>query len=213
MSVYGDCFVDYSPLTEKGDKTNMTYMTNKTNKTYRTNKKGGYESLLVYWLAVDIYDLTSIFCHQYINKNSRTFDQMIQAARSGKQNIVEASLEKSVESNLKLTGVARASYGELLEDFRDFLRQKNLALWEKDDARILAMRKLKPSYRTYKSYRSYKSYMTNPEIFANLMITLCFKQGYLLDRLLKALKEKFIREGGFRENLFKERIKFRQEKW
>jgi four helix bundle suffix protein len=123
---------------------------------------------------------------------------MIQAARLGKQNIVEASLEKSTESNLKLTGVARASYGELLEDFRDFLRQRNLAIWKKNDSRVLAMRKLKPSYRTYKSYRFCKSYMINSEMFANLMITLCFKQGYFLDRLLKALKEKFIREGGFR---------------
>ncbi len=179
--------------------------------TYKINKKGGYESLLVYWLAVDIYDLTLIFCKRYVSRSSRTFDQMIQAARSGKQNIVEASLEKSVESNLKLTGVARASYGELLEDYRDFLRQSNLKTWNKDDSRVLVMRKLKPSYKTYKSYESYKTYMKNPEFFANLMITLCFKQGYLLDKLLQALKEKFIREGGFRENLFKERVNFRKK--
>jgi len=69
--------------------------------TYKTNK-AGYEKLLVYWLAVDIYDLTTIFCERYIKKNTRTFDQMVQAARSGKQNITEGSLAKSVESNLKL---------------------------------------------------------------------------------------------------------------
>ena len=181
-----------------------------TNKSY---KKGGYRSLIVYWLAIEIYDLTLIFCQKYIEKKSRTFDQMIQAARSGKQNIVEASLEKSVESNLKLTGVARASYGELLEDYADFLRQKNLSLWEKNDPRTLKIRKIKTlsfkSNKSYKSYGSYKPYLSHPESFANLMITLCFKQGYLLDRLLKSIEEKFIREGGFRENLFKKRISYK----
>jgi four helix bundle suffix protein len=187
-------------------------MTYKTYKTYFSSAKAGYEKLLVYWLAVDIFDLTVIFCERYIRKNSRTFDQMIQAARSGKQNITEGSLSRSVESNLKLISVARSSYGELLEDFRDFLRQKNLKIWDKNDPRILSMRQLGPSYKTYKTYETYKSYLSHPETFANLMLTLCFKQGYLLDKLLQALKEKFIREGGFRENLFKERINFRNKK-
>jgi four helix bundle suffix protein len=187
-------------------------MTYKTYKTYPSSAKAGYEKLLVYWLAVDISDLTTIFCERYIRKNSRTFDQMIQAARSGKQNITEGSLSRSVESNLKLISVARSSYGELLEDFRDFLRQKNLRIWDKNDPRILSMRQLGPSYKTYKTYETYKSYLSHPKTFANLMLTLCFKQGYLLDKLLQALKEKFIREGGFRENLFKERINFRNKK-
>jgi len=189
-----------------------SYMAYKTYKTYPSSAKTGYEKLLVYWLAVDISDLTTIFCERYIRKNSRTFDQMIQAARSGKQNITEDSLSRSVESNLKLISVARSSYGELLEDFRDFLRQKNLRIWDKNDPRILSMRQLGPSYKTYKTYETYKSYLSYPETFANLMLTLCFKQGYLLDKLLQALKEKFIREGGFRENLFKERINFRNKK-
>src|SRR3989338_6564491 len=102
-----------------------------------TNSKSGYKSLIVYWLATDIYDLTVIFCNRYIDKKSRTTDQMIQAARSGKQNIVEGSLEPSVESNIKLTGVARASYGELLEDYKDYLRQSSLPLWAKDDTQNL----------------------------------------------------------------------------
>jgi four helix bundle suffix protein len=74
------------------------------------------------------------------------------------------------------------------------------------------MRQLGPSYKTYKTYETYKSHLSHPETFANLMLTLCFKQGYLIDKLLRALKEKFIREGGFRENLFKERINFRNKK-
>ncbi|MDO9028378.1 MAG: four helix bundle suffix domain-containing protein [Candidatus Roizmanbacteria bacterium] len=182
-----------------------------------THKKGGYQSLIVYWLAIEIYDLTAIFCQYYIDKKSRTYDQMVQAARSGKQNIVEGSLEPSVESNIKLTGVARASYGELLEDFKDFLRQRKLPIWIKDDPRVLKIRQMRIS--TYKSNKSnesnltYGSYLTNGESFANLMITLCFKEGYLLDRLVQAQQDKFVKEGGFREKLFKKRIDYKNRQF
>lgn len=191
-------------------KTDMTDMDN-------TAKRGGYESLVVYWIAVTIYDLTVIFCETYMsyktNKTyTRTYDQMIQAARSGKQNIVEGSLEKSMEGNIKLTGVARASYGELLEDYRDFLRQRTLKIWDKDDSRVWRIRKTKdlPSM-SYKTNKTYMTYTEKEEDYGNLMITLCFKQGFLLDRLLKSQQEKFIREGGFRENLFRKRIEYRNK--
>lgn len=179
-----------------------------------SNSKGGYQNLIVYWLGVEISDLTVVFCNRFINKLSRTHDQMVQAARSGKQNIVEGSLEKSIESNIKLTGVARASYGELIEDYKDFLRQHHLPVWSKDDSRVISIRshKSNKTNQSNLSYESYKSYLTNPESFSNLMITLCFKQGYLLDRLIKVQYEKFIKEGGFRENLFKRRIEFRNKR-
>ena len=189
---------------------------------------GGFENLIVYWLAIDISDLTVIFCSRYIDKKSRTLDQMVQAARSGKQNIVEGSLENSTESNIKLTGVARASYGELLEDYRDYLRQNHLVIWSKYDLRVLEIRRMKiDTYRTHESYKTdmpngaqlanrsnlthmtYMPYLSNSESFANLMITLCFKEGYLLDQLLRSINQKFIREGGFRENLFKKRIAYK----
>lgn len=180
---------------------------------------GGYKSLIVYWLATDIYDLTVIFCNRHIDKKSRTTDQMIQAARSGKQNIVEGSLEPSVESNIKLTGVARASFGELLEDYKDYLRQNNLPIWSKDDNRVLAIRNLRiypnksnesnETNSTNLSNLTYSTYLTNPESFSNLMVTLCFKEGYLLDKLLRSQQEKFIKTGGFRENLFKKRVEFK----
>ncbi len=180
------------------------------------NQKGGYKSLIVYWLATDIYDLTVIFCNHFIDKKSRTTDQMIQAARSGKQNIVEGSLEPSVESNIKLTGVARASFGELLEDYKDYLRQNNLPMWDKNDVRVLKIRKMRinpnwsnESNKTNLSYLSYLSYLTNPESFTNLMITLCFKEGYLLDQLIRSQQDKFIKTGGFHENLFKKRITYK----
>jgi len=185
-----------------------------TNESNLVNKRGGYENLIVYWLGVDISDLTAVFCDRYIDRRSRTHDQMIQASRSGKQNIVEGSLANSIESNLKLTGVARASYGELLEDYRDFLRQKRLLIWLKDDPKVITIRRMKiVSNESHWSNKTYESYLDNPETFANLMLTLCFKQGYLLDQLLKAQQEKFVREGGFRENLFKKRMDYKKSQF
>lgn len=178
----------------------MTYMTYK--------KKGGYESLVVYWLGVTISDLTAIFTEKYI-KSYRTRDQMNQAARSGKQGIVEGSLENSVEGNLKLTGVAKASYGELLEDGKDYLRQNGLKLWDKDDPKVLQIRATRDlPYKSYRSYTTYMSYTKTPEEFANLLVTLSYKQMFLLSRLLSAIEKKFIKEGGFRENLFRKRREY-----
>ncbi len=173
----------------------------------------GYEKLIVYWIATTIYDLTVVFCDRYIDKKSRTHDQMVQAARSGKQNIVEGNIGKSVDTNLKLTGVARNSFSELLEDYKDYLRQKGLTLWGKDDPRVREIRFTKDlPYRTYTSYKTYMIYTDNPQGFCNLLITLCSKEGYLLDRLLVANEQKFIREGGFKENLFKKRMEYRNQK-
>lgn len=103
-------------------------------------KRPGYKNLLVYKLALVIFDLTDEFCGLFISKTSRTFDQMIQAARSGKQNIVEGSLEKSLKGYIKLLGVSRASFGELLEDYIDFLRLKKLPLWDKNNSRVWQIR-------------------------------------------------------------------------
>lgn len=176
--------------------------------TYSTGP--GYEKLIVYWLATTIYDLTVVFCDRFIEKRSRTHDQMVQAARSGKQNIVEGSVGKSVDTNLKLTGVARNSFSELLEDYKDYLRQKDLVLWGKDDPRVMQIRAVRDLQNTtYKSYPTYMTYTKDPESFCNLMITLCFKESYLLDRLLAVNEQKFVREGGFKENLFKKRMEYR----
>lgn len=171
---------------------------------------GGYRNLLVYKQAVIITDLTEHFCSSYLSnlKYKRDVEQMRHAARSGKQNIVEGSLENSTEGNLKLTGVARASYGELLEDYKDFLRRNRLSLWPKEDPRIMGIRSI---YVTNESYTSYESYLRHPESFANLMITLCFREGYLLDRMLSAIERKFVQTGGFRENLFKKRREYKNK--
>jgi len=191
-------------------------MTDETYKTYEPNKpSGGFRSLAVYWLAKEIYYLNHIFCERYIPAASRTFDQMIQAARSGKQDLVEGSLENSTESNLKLSGVSRASYGELIEDYGDFLWSKELSVWDKNDPRVLAIRRQRidpnKSHVTHKANEAYGISFADPEAFANLLITLCSIEGYLLDQFLKGVENRFVKEGGFREKLFKKRQEYRKK--
>ena len=188
-------------------------MTYKTHRTYQV-KYGGYRNLQSYQSATIIYDLTIEFCNLYMsyktNKSYRTYDQMTQAARSGKQNIVEGSQASrtSKKTELKLVGVARASLEELLQDYEDFLRQRNLLVWSKDDPRARAVRAL--AYKSDKSYTTYKSYLSDPEQAANCLLTLLHQANYLLDRQFEALQKAFIEEGGFTENLYKNRLQRRK---
>jgi len=169
-----------------------------------------YRELKSYQGAVIIYDFTVQFCRFYIDPKSRTTDQMIQAARSGKQNIVEASMQRtSKKSELKLLGVARASLQELLEDYEDFLRQRDLKLWLKDSPNAQAIRRL--IYKTDKSYLTYKPCLKNPEDAANAMICLINQVNYLLDRQIITLKEKFVAEGGWTEQILRERLNRRAQ--
>lgn len=170
-----------------------------------------YKDLKSYQNATIIYDFTVEFCSLYVGYCSRTKDQMIQAARSGKQNIVEGSQASrtSKKTELKLLGVARASLTELLEDYEDSLRQHNLSLWEKDCADARAVRAL--AYRTYKTYESYKSYIGDKERAANAMICLINQTNFLLDRQINSLEEKFLSGGGYTESLFRKRLKARGE--
>lgn len=178
-------------------------------------RRPGYKNLLVYKLAVIIFNLNDKFCSRFINKRSRTFDQMIQASRSGKQNIVEGSLEKSLKGYIKLLGVSRASYGELKEDYIDFLRLKGLSLWNKDDLKVKELRKIRVGEGTdlanLPNWANLSNIIKNPEVFANLMITLITLECYLLDKLTKSLEDKFTREGGYTENLFKKRLSYRKK--
>ena len=117
---------------------------------------GGYRKLRSFQAAQEAYDATVLFCNRFIDKRSRTHDQMVQAARSGVQNIAEGSMASatSKKMELKLTGVARASLEELLLDYQDFLRQRGLPLWDKDSPQALAVRK---RYRSDRSDRSDRS--------------------------------------------------------
>ena len=158
---------------------------------------GNYQELESYRNCVIIYDGTADFCNRFLKKGDRTIDQMIQAARSGKQNIVEGCMASGTstetETELKLIGVARASLEELLEDYRDHLRTRDLPLWEKTDPRILAIREL--SCRKNRTYETYKTYLeqghNSPELFCNVMISLIHQTNYLLDRHLKSLEQHF----------------------
>ncbi len=166
---------------------------------------GGYRKLVSYQMAEIAYDATVKFCERFIDKRSRTFDQMIQAARSGKQNIVEGSMASgtSKKTELKLIGIARASLEELLQDFEDYLRQNNLKLWQKNDPRVLEIRQI--GQRKDKSYTTYKTYIedSSPEIAANTIICLIHQTNYLLDQQKRSLEEQFLSEGGFTERMYR----------
>ncbi len=168
---------------------------------------GGYQNLMSYQMAEIVYDATIYFCNKYINIRSRTHDQMVQAARSGKQNIAEGSMASGIskETEIKLVGVARASLEELLLDYKDFLRVRGLNLWDKNDSRVIEIRAI--GKRKDKSYKSYIKYLENPsvEIAANAIISLIHQTNYLLDQQLRKLEELFIKEGGIREKMFKAR--------
>jgi len=110
--------------------------------------QAGYKYLTTYQLATVVYDLTIQFCNHWVDKRSRTFDQMIQAARSGRQNIAEGySQGTSLKGYIKLLGIAKGSQEELLLDYEDFLRQRDLKLWGKDDPRIREFRDFRVSWR------------------------------------------------------------------
>ncbi|MFQ5901514.1 MAG: four helix bundle suffix domain-containing protein [Thermodesulfobacteriota bacterium] len=175
---------------------------------------GGYQELQSYQMSEIVYDATVVFCDRFINIRSRTHDQMVQAARSGKQNIAEGSMASgtSKKFELKLVGVARASLEELLLDFKDYLRQKGLVLWAKDHPKAGEVRKL--CYQKNRSYKTYKPYIdaSPPEISANTIICLIHQTNYLLDRQLRALEKEFLKEGGFTERLYRVRSQYRKKK-
>ena len=139
---------------------------------------------------------------------------MVQAARSGKQNIAEGSMASgtSKKFEMKLVGVARASLEELLLDYQDYIRQKGLNLWAKDHLKAKEVRNL--CYRKDRSYMTYKTYIeaSSPEVAANTMVCLIHQTNYLLDQLLRALEKAFLKEGGFTERLYNARSKARSKK-
>ena len=175
---------------------------------------GGYRTLQSYQMSEMVYDATVVFCDRFINIRSRTHDQMVQAARSGKQNIVEGSAASgtSKKTELKLIGVARASLEELLLDLEDFLRQHGLPLWGKDHPKAKEVRGL--CYSKNRSYMTYKAYIEQspPEIAANAMACLIHQTNYLLDQQLWTLEKAFLDEGGFTERLYRTRTEIRRQR-
>jgi len=173
--------------------------------------RGHYRALLSYRKAEVVYDITFRFCGRFLRKGDRTVDQMVQAARSGKQNIIEGSkaARTSTETEIKLTNVARASLEELLEDYYDFLRVRDLKLWHKDSREARYVRKL--GCQADESYERYREFIeTRPaEVVANIAICLVHQANYLLDQQLRRLEKDFLKHGGLRERMTRNRLEAR----
>lgn len=183
---------------------------------------GGYRRLRSFQVAEIVYDGTVSFCNRFVNKRSRTHDQMVQAARSGRQNIAEGSRASAISSQteLRLVNVARASLDELLLDYEDFLRQRGLPQWGKDDLQARKVRAVgrvnrsDPSDRTNRSDAKAYDYWLNhvdPAMVANALICLIHQTNYLLDRQIAGLEKQFIEEGGYSERLYAARLRERQK--
>ena len=174
---------------------------------------GHYQELLSYQKAEVVYDLTYRFCRRFLTKGDRTIDQMVQAARSGKQNIVEGGKASgtSKEMEIKLINVARASLEELLVDYQDFLRVRDHPIWKKDSKEATYVRKLgNRPHVTYETYRELCE--TRPEaVVANLALCLIHQTNYLLDQQIRRLEKDFMKEGGICERMTRARLQQRNK--
>lgn len=169
---------------------------------------GRYEDWNVYQLSLIIVDITHYFVSNYLDKyRDRTVDQMVQAARSGKQNIVEGSCAAATsrETEIKLTNVAKASLKELLEDYKDYLRHAGLQLWDKNDYRTLQVRRFS---KTHKDPADYLSRLKDRsvETVCNIAITLLHQLDYLLYCVIERAKKEFLAKGGIKEEMYRARI-------
>jgi four helix bundle suffix protein len=173
--------------------------------------RGDYRTLLSYQKAEVIYDITFRFTHKYLAKGDRTVDQMIQSARSGKQNILEGSkaAQTSKETEIKLTSVGRASLEELLADYRDYLRVRDHVTWAKDSTQAKFIRQL--GCKTPQTYELYREFVETrpPEVIANIAICLIHQANYLIDQQLRRLERDFVQQGGLRERMTRARIAYR----
>lgn len=178
-----------------------------TSKGIIDNGHSSYSSLLCYKKAVVIYDLTYHFCTRFIDKRDRTYDQMIQAARSGKQNIVEGYTDASTsyEVALKLYNIARGSLKELLEDYHDYLRTRNLRLWELGSKENRAMRQL-GKRELDSAYYLNLAESRSDETIANMLIVLLYQEDVVLKNFIESEGSRFATEGGFREKLSRIRL-------
>src|SRR3989344_2157193 len=175
-------------------------------------KHGGYENLKSFQTSEIIFDLTYEFCNRYI-KSLKQRDQMEGAARGGKQNIAEGSSTSgtSKQSELRLVEVARASLEELKNDYKDFLRTRQLPLWTKNDPQALEIRQL--GYVSNRSSATYKSYLDNPESAANCLLCLLNQACYLLDQQLRALEKDLMQKGDYKERYKEARDEEFKKQW
>lgn len=170
-------------------------------------RKGDYNNLIAYKKSVIIYDITFFFTQHFLQKGDRTIDQMLQAARSGKQNIAEGNraAATSTETEIKLTNVAKASLEELLIDYQDYLRTRDKLLWDTSNPRYEKMRAYAASELIFDQYHSLL-HKYNDEALANLCITLIHQTSFLLYRLLEKQEKNFLKEGGIKERMCQARL-------
>ena len=207
-----------TPTTPSNPTTQTTPNTpsNPTNQTTPTPpitflpQHGHYRHLRVYQVTEIIYDITYHFTQHYLNKGDRTIDQMVQAARSGKQNIAEGNqaAATSSETEIKLTNVAKASLEELLNDYEDYLRVRNLQQWGNHHPRYEKMRQYARGEQIKKDYAD-KIRQMNDEEIANLCITLIHQAIYMLHKLLETMQNRFVTEGGIKERMYQSRTSYR----
>ncbi len=179
----------------------------------QNKKAAGYEYLLAYKLTVPVYDLTVEFAEKNVSRFSRTGDQMIQAARSGMQNIAEGNQQEGMKGYIKLCGIARGSLEELLNDYLSFARQNKIEIFSKEKA----MREMGEIGIIWKIIKNNPTLPNQPDFpnlpddktkAVNLMITIINQANYLIDKLIISLKEKHMKEGGLTEELYRKRVDY-----
>ena len=172
-----------------------------------------YASLLCYQKAVVVYDLTYHFCERFLDKRDRTYDQMLQAARSGKQNIVEGYIDSatSAEVSLKLYNIARGSLAELREDYLDYMRTRACKLWADGSEEKEAMRRVGAEHNESDFFIRIAQSRSD-EVVANMVLVLLYQADYLLFNFITHEEQRFLAEGGFREKLYNARVKSRGNK-
>ena len=166
--------------------------------------RGNYKQLLSYQKTNVIFCLTYYFVEHYLQKGDRTYDQMLQAARSGKQNIIEGSAASSTsaKTEIKLINVAKASLQELLEDYEDYLKTRGFRQWEEDSEELKAMRDLGKKHNDAEFFMTLAE-TRPPETIANMCIVLIKQADYLLFKQLQRLGDDFMKEGGFSERMYR----------
>lgn len=174
-------------------------------------QKGNYRNLIVFQKAECIYDITYYFAHKFFQKGDRTIDQMIQAARSGRQNIAEGSAAASTssETEIKLMNVARASLQELLLDYEDYIRVRDQELWDINNEKSIVCRRVCSSHNDSSYYREAIKTRSD-ETIANITITLIHQTDVFLRKLIDRLQSDFLKNGGIKEQMFKARTQYRK---
>lgn len=175
-------------------------------------RKTSYRKLKVFQKAEAVYDLTYSFLQKHIAKSDRTYDQMLQAARSGKQNIVEGRSDATIsaEIEIRLFGVAYGSFDELLNDYEDYMRTREITIWQPGYGRLSRLREFCKNHNSTNDYKPLIHKMDDEE-YCNLMLTLIHQTMGMLSSMIDKIKEDFLKNGGIKEQMYKARIDRRND--